>query len=648
MNEKLPKKVVITAGMPNGNKPLHIGHISLFIWADFYARFMRDRIGKENVLFFSGTDGFGSSTDEKYRKLKEAGEINSTLPEYVEHFHNLQKETLKHYDISLTRFYASCLQPALKHHTEISAFFFEKMLENGKMQKKSTEQFYDEKLNLVLNGRQVEGKCPIEDCKSEIAYADECALGHQYSPRDLIEPKSTLSGTTPTFKNIVNYYFSLDEYRENLMNLISKIKEQENTHKFIVKEMRDYLSRPAIYVKATEQQKLEKIEFSNLHEKRFDDKKERFELIFNNIKDRDVACDVLRENNIHYTTNKALAPLRITGNTPWGVPVPQIEPETKDLTFYVWPESLWAPISFTKTYLDETNSTQVWQDWWCKKENELTQFIGEDNIYFYSLAEPAMFMAVNSKINNGNPQENKLQIPNIIANKHILLNNVKASSSGSFKAPTAEDLLQNYTAEQLRCHFLSMNVNNAAYNFKSKILSPEEFAGTGDPVVAQGNMLTNIFNRIIRSVLYSIQTLFDGKIPEGEPTNEIINEANKVAEQFEEKAFNFKFNEIIILLDEYFRKANQDWSVRSKSQDEQIKKQLIIDSIHVIKTGTTLIHAIAPKGAELVAKYLKADKQLWNWENLSKTFSQIYPDVKSFEFLEPKFDFFKKHPSQLG
>ena len=76
MERKLPKKVVITAGMPNGNKGLHLGHIGLFIWADFYARFMRDRIGAENVLFFSGTDGFGSSTDEKYRKLKEAGEID--------------------------------------------------------------------------------------------------------------------------------------------------------------------------------------------------------------------------------------------------------------------------------------------------------------------------------------------------------------------------------------------------------------------------------------------------------------------------------------------------------------------------------------------------------------------------------------------
>ena len=99
--------------------------------------------GKENVIYISGTDGFGSSTDEKYRKLFEAGEINSTLPEYVEHFHNVQKQTLQNYGISLNKFYASCLQPALKNHTEVSAMFFEKMLNNNKMQKKSTEQFFD-------------------------------------------------------------------------------------------------------------------------------------------------------------------------------------------------------------------------------------------------------------------------------------------------------------------------------------------------------------------------------------------------------------------------------------------------------------------------------------------------------------------------
>lgn len=642
-----PSKVIITAGMPNGNKPLHIGHISVFIWSDFYARYMRDRIGSENVIYICGTDGFGSSTEEKYRKLKAEGGTDLTLTEYITNFNKIQKETLKKYDISLNRFYASCLQPALKYHTEISAFMFKKMLENGKLQKKQTEQFYDEKLNTFLNGRQVEGKCPIEGCQSEVGYADECSLGHQYSPRDLIEPKSTLSNTVPTFKKITNYYLSLDEYRENLMNIIYREKEKDRTHKFMIKEMRDYMTRPVIFITPDEKEKLEKLNLKQDYEIKFDEKKNRYELVFNNVKSRDIISDILSENKIHYTTNKTLAPLRITGNAAWGVPVPFVEEDAKDLTFYVWPESLWAPISFTKTYLEEMGISQTWQDWWCNKENEITQFIGEDNLYFYALAEPAIFMAVNGKENNDQPENGKLQMPNIVANKHVLLNNIKASSSGSLKAPTADNLLDYYTKEQLRCHFLSMNINNAAYNFKSKVFSPQDFEGTGDPVVAQGNMLTNIFNRLVRSVIYSCQTMFNNKIPTNKPDIKIIEKCKTIVEEYQNKVQNFKFNEVIILLDEFFRAANQDWSVRSKINDENERKQLIADTIHIIKVGTTLLHPIAPEGSALVAKYLKVDDKLWNWDNIEKTYLEICPDVDEFLFLEPKFDFFKKHPSQI-
>lgn len=50
-----PKRAVITGGMPYGNKQLHFGHVGgVFVFADVYARFLRDRIGKENVIFVSG------------------------------------------------------------------------------------------------------------------------------------------------------------------------------------------------------------------------------------------------------------------------------------------------------------------------------------------------------------------------------------------------------------------------------------------------------------------------------------------------------------------------------------------------------------------------------------------------------------------
>ena len=63
------KRAVITGGMPYGNKTLHFGHVGgMYVHADVYARFLRDRIGKVNVIFVSGTDCYGSPIAEGYRK----------------------------------------------------------------------------------------------------------------------------------------------------------------------------------------------------------------------------------------------------------------------------------------------------------------------------------------------------------------------------------------------------------------------------------------------------------------------------------------------------------------------------------------------------------------------------------------------------
>ena len=99
-----PKRAVVTAGMPYGNKSLHFGHIGgVFIHADVFARFLRDRIGKENVIFVSGTDCYGSPILESYRKLCEEQGYKGTIEDYVTENHNKQKKTLDDYEIGLKR-----------------------------------------------------------------------------------------------------------------------------------------------------------------------------------------------------------------------------------------------------------------------------------------------------------------------------------------------------------------------------------------------------------------------------------------------------------------------------------------------------------------------------------------------------------------
>ena len=245
-----PKRAVITGGMPYGNKSLHFGHIGgVFVFADVYARFLRDRIGKENVIFVSGTDCYGSPIAESYRKLCENEGFKGTIKDFVERNHLNQKKTLEAYDISTDLFGASGLGHTAEIHNEVSAAVIKKLYEDGHLSKITTSQFFDEKAGVFLNGRQVIGKCPVQGCCSEKGYADECDLGHQYMPENLIDPKSTLTGEKPIMKDVVNWYFNLTEYTELLKEYTEKIEKQKNVRPLVVKTIDEFLKQPEIYIK---------------------------------------------------------------------------------------------------------------------------------------------------------------------------------------------------------------------------------------------------------------------------------------------------------------------------------------------------------------------------------------------------------------
>ena len=124
---EFPKRAVITGGMPYGNKELHFAHFGGYmVHADTFARFLRDRIGEENVVFVSGTDCYGSPAVESFRRLKEEGKINfETIEEFITHNHNVQKETYEAFEIKHNLFGASGLEPAKSVHANMSKFFAE-------------------------------------------------------------------------------------------------------------------------------------------------------------------------------------------------------------------------------------------------------------------------------------------------------------------------------------------------------------------------------------------------------------------------------------------------------------------------------------------------------------------------------------------
>ena len=251
-NERIswPKRAVVTAGMPYGNKPLHFGHIAgVFVPADAFARFLRDRIGAANVRFISGTDCFGSPINEGYRKLVEAGEFDGTIAEYVERNHEAQKNTLDAYGISLSIYEGSGMGHSGDVHQLITEKFIEKLHENGHLQRRSTLQFYDAEAGTFLNGRQVVGRCPVQGCKSEHAYADECDLGHSYAPEDLIAPKSSLTGTTPEMRPVENWYFDLPAFADFLRGHVAALEADPEVRAIVPQTVKEFLSAPVVYIK---------------------------------------------------------------------------------------------------------------------------------------------------------------------------------------------------------------------------------------------------------------------------------------------------------------------------------------------------------------------------------------------------------------
>lgn len=649
-----PKRAVITGGMPYGNKDLHYGHVlGMFLYADFMARFLRDRIGKDNVIFVSGTDCYGSPALETYRKRAESG-IKEDIRDMVKSFHVRQKEELKTFEISLNFFGASAFGDAVPFHNELGAEIFNKLYDNGYLKKMSTLQFYDEEHKTFLNGRQVVGKCPYENCGSEKGYADECDLGHQYQPHELIDPISTLSGKRPVLKEISNWYFDLPRCLPLLTEWVERLEKTE-ARPFFLKEIKEFLKKPEIYIKKDQIDAFEEVRFLlPTFELREEKSKASFVLVFDKLEDREIACEMLSENGIRYRTGKTLTPSRLTGNISWGVPVPDKE-DLKGLTFYVWPESLWAPISFTKAYLNGLGKDKdEWKKYWCSKDSYIYQILGEDNAYFYGPVQHAMWLCTQKNLPPTlDIPEGELNMSHLIVNKHSLFMGNKASSSGAIKPPKPAELLDYYTVEQLRMHFLGLSVGNTSSSFTPKAFDPDAKPEDIDPVTKDGNLLTNVYNRVIRSLFYTWQTRFNGVVPKKEISEEILKQCTMTILKIEKLMFDNKFHMVMYELDSFIRNINKYFVANEKLAGEDNEKlaQVIADTLHMVKVAMILLHPVSPKNIESLADDLKVDKnKIFSWDTINDPIYDFVENPNNYrpKYIEAKYDFFKKHPSQLG
>ena len=647
-----PKRAVVTGGMPYGNKSLHFGHIGgVFVHADVLTRFLKDRIGADNVIFVSGTDCFGSPIVVKHREMVESGAFDGTLDDLVLHYHKLQKETLAAYQVEPTLFAASALGAAGARHKAMSRWIFDTLLANGHLELMSTEQFYDPERETFLNGRQVRGRCPIEGCTAENAYADECSLGHQYLAKDLIDPVSTLTGKRPELRSVSNWYIKLPELRAELQAWLDGLAADRSSRKYTLATLREFFGEPDLHVVKRHIEALQELRPSLPPHTEVDSPGSSMTLRFDSLEARAQACEQLAEAGLQFRNGKTLVPFRLSTTEQWGVPVPDTE-QSSDLSFWVWPESLWAPVSFTAAVLEARGEdADAWRDWWCSKDARVYQIIGEDNVYFYGPAQMALFLGTQGATCSAEIPEGQLQVTDLVVNRHLLFLGRKASSSSALKPPMARELLDHYTADQLRAHFISLGLADKNGSFRPRPFDPDAPDNQGDPVLKEGKVLTGLLNRLARSCFYGCQDHTDGRIPNLPPSSDVVASAERSLLDYERLMADKRFPQAFGVAERYIRQANKTWAAGSKAgmADESAWPQALANSFYTLRVAASLMHPIAPYGCEKIREQLNLDERMWSWDHIFEplTFFMDDPDTHALRTLAPREDFFAPHPSQF-
>lgn len=209
------RNIFVSSALPYANGSIHMGHLVEYLQSDIWARFQKLR--GHNCTYVCAADAHGTPIMIKAR------EEGITPEQLVKRVSAEQHEDLRAFGVAFDNYYST--------HSEENEMIVRRMYDAlqkaGHIYTKSIEQAYDDKEKMFLPDRFVRGSCPR--CGSEDQYGDACEVcGATYSPRDLKNPVSVLSGTRPVWKRSEHYFFRLSSFEEKLRKWINSADLHRN------------------------------------------------------------------------------------------------------------------------------------------------------------------------------------------------------------------------------------------------------------------------------------------------------------------------------------------------------------------------------------------------------------------------------------
>lgn len=384
---RIPVRHLVTAALPYANGPLHIGHLAgCYLPADIYVRFLRS-MGKE-VLFVCGSDEHGAAIT--MRAIRDG----ITPREVVDKFHALFQESFAKIGVDFDVYHRT----SDELHHETAQEFFRTLHKQGEFTEAETEQYYDEQAQQFLADRYIQGTCPR--CQYDSAYGDQCEqCGASLNPTDLINPRSTLTGTSPVLKKTSHWYLPLDKHEVWLKAWIETGKLDGQEHHDPAKWKNHVVGQCKSWL------------------------------------------------------DGGLQARAMTRDLDWGVDVPAEIPGSAGKKLYVWMDAPIGYISATKYWAQQQapnagEAEALWRQYWQDEGTELVHFIGKDNIVFHCLIFPAILKAHGSYVLPGN----------VPANQFMNLEGDKISTSRNWavwvheyleEMPGKEDVLRFYLTKNM-------------------------------------------------------------------------------------------------------------------------------------------------------------------------------------------------------
>ena len=311
------KRTTVTSALPYANGGVHIGHLAgVYVPADIYVRYLR--LKGEEVMFIGGSDEHGVPVTMRARKE------GITPQDVVDRYHKMIKDSFEKFGISFDVYSRTTSET----HHKFASDFFRKLYDEGKLVEETSKQYYDEEAKQFLADRYITGECP--HCHNEGAYGDQCEkCGRDLSPTELINPKSTISGSQPVLKETKNWYLPLNEYQEWLKQ-------------WILEGHKEW--RPNVY------------------------------------------------GQCKSWLDMDLQPRAMTRDLDWGIPVPVEGAEGKVLYVW-FDAPIGYISNTKELCESNPERWGTWQKWWQDEDTRLVHFIGKDNIVFHCLIFPVMMKA---------------------------------------------------------------------------------------------------------------------------------------------------------------------------------------------------------------------------------------------------------------